>query len=185
MTCPIPHNHTEDPGYCSELDKLQGQGVSLKISKSNSAFSEITQIEYALVQNLQRNDTFHRLDCDVSLLDCADPAVHPHAFTAQDTGGLRNVAKITDFTATTADHGAKVEMCPGYRDGVNVTFPNDPKKEKCPKTIQCDGSAICLGIYNFDRTRQGESSLACEQKYRGDMVVDLCGGRVNTMVKAL
>ncbi|KAF2853855.1 hypothetical protein T440DRAFT_465606 [Plenodomus tracheiphilus IPT5] len=158
-TCPLMNNVTTK--YCEDYDKLRGQGVSIKISK-NTSIADILQLEYALVQNPLQNATYHQLIYDVSLLDCADPGIN---------------ATITDATATAADQLNKVNTCPGYQGGLSVTFDPDPRANVC-KPIQCTGeeSPVCPDIYNFDRTRKGEATMACREKYEGNMILDLCFG---------
>ncbi|KAF2445626.1 hypothetical protein P171DRAFT_323327, partial [Karstenula rhodostoma CBS 690.94] len=101
--------YTGAPPYCPAEDKLAGQGVSIKISRSNNpADQNITQLEYALYQNPNIHDTFKRLYYDVSLLDCGAPDV-----------------SVTDFNATDTMYAKKKELCPGYIGGVAVTFSGD------------------------------------------------------------
>ncbi|KAL1595067.1 hypothetical protein SLS60_009754 [Paraconiothyrium brasiliense] len=149
--------YTGTPPYCPDEDKLAGQAISMKISKTNNtADQEITQFEYALYQNPATTDKFKRLYYDVSLLDCGKPDV-----------------AVTDFDATDAQHEKKLELCPGYAGGVAVTFSGDEKGENCPP-IYCDGKSKCFMIYTFDRTRPQESSFTCAKEYKGDMRLDLC-----------
>lgn len=146
------------PVYCPQEDKLGGQGISFKISKTKvPADPDLTQIEYALYKNPEKkNDTFKRLYYDFSLLDC----VHEQAGTA-------------DLTGTDAQHKIKVQRCPGYEGGVAVTFSGDPDHSNCP-LIYCDGSRKCMQIYTWDRSRDQEASFTCEREYRGNMTVELC-----------
>jgi hypothetical protein len=169
ITCPIPVNNSH--GYCSTYDTLYGQGVSMKIGRTNIS-TEILQIEYALVKNPMRVPpaTFQRLEYDISLLDCGDPHVMPNAFGGQ--------VAITDALATPDNHKVKVDNCPGYQNGISVSFPAQPRGQKC-KSINCDGKSKCSDIYTFDRTRPEEASFSCEEEYKGDMVVDLCAGESN------
>lgn len=73
-TCPPALNGTIE--YCWDHDKLRGQGVAIKISASSKFEKDILQLEYALLKNTMRNDTFYRLEYDVSLLDCADQCIN-------------------------------------------------------------------------------------------------------------
>lgn len=149
--------YTGAPPYCPGEDKLAGQAVSIKISRSNDpADQNITQLEYALYQNPSTHDTFKRLYYDVSLLDCGAPDI-----------------AVTDFNATAAMFARKVEVCPGYAGGVAVTFSGEEEGNVCPP-VYCDGESRCFMVYTFDRTRRQESSFTCEKEYRGDLRLDLC-----------
>jgi hypothetical protein len=175
ITCPITVNTTK--GYCWSHDKLAGQGVSMKISNDNTT-NDILQVEYALVKNPMRGpdgDTIHRLHYDISLLDCARPEMYVDVYKANNATDPRNVTEINDVQATVADHMIKAQKCPGYQQGIAVTFSNDTKGAIC-EPIKCDGVNKCKGIYLFDRTRKDEPSKECAQEYRGNMVVDLCAG---------
>jgi hypothetical protein len=199
-TCPLLT--TGLPTYCDIEDKLRGQGVSMKVQWEDASppnVSEainILQVEYALVKNPMRGDTFLRLDYDISLLDCGNPMNYPKVYhvnipppaeTQSSAPGAppievwtydaswRNVTELTDVKATENDHAVKLDKCPGYQNGVAVTFPSDKEGKKCPP-IHCDGKEKCMSIYTFDRTREGEASMACHEEYRGDMVVHLCAG---------
>ncbi|KAF1916066.1 hypothetical protein BDU57DRAFT_515916 [Ampelomyces quisqualis] len=195
FTCPIPVNETEGTYKWAE-DKLSGQGVSMKVSRTSNK-SDITQIEWALLMNPKRNDKFYRLDYDISLLNCADPAASPAVFkvnlpppTPTESGKpaptptipynpeWRNLSQLTDALATPEDHQFKIQACPGYQGGIKVSFPNNTVQSNCT-AIDCKGKMTCLDIYTFDRTRVGEASMACDAEYRGDMVVDLCADRMN------
>jgi len=155
--------------YCPQQDKLGGQAVSMKVAKSKETWQNILQIEYALFQNPDRGDKFRRLDYDISLLNCATPPVE----------------NITDITATAEDHVQKVAQCAGYDGGIAVSFSNNTlpsnspskggngTKTNCPP-IWCDGKEKCMMIYMWDRTRDKEASLACEEEFYGNMTVDLC-----------
>jgi hypothetical protein len=186
-TCASPNNATT--GYCASHDTLYGQGVSIKISSTNTNASfggDITQFEYALVKDPKRvpPSTFERLEYDVSLLDCANPFVYPKLFKVnippaagaanEENAGWRDATALTDTSASVDDHKIKVQKCPGYQGGIGVSFPED-KKGVC-KAIGCDGREKCFEIYTFDRTREGEASLSCGEEYRGDTVVELCKG---------
>jgi hypothetical protein len=188
-TCAIPLNNTR--GYCWAEDKLYGQGVSLKISENDTVDGDITQVEYALVDDPHRPDHgFMRLEFDVSLLDCANPMLYPQIYkvnvpippgaAATQPSDIvhhaewRNVTELTDQSASDTDHNFKVEKCPGYQSGVTLTFPNDTAGI-CPP-IKCDGVNKCFDIYTFDRTREGEASKSCTKEYKGDTVVDFCAG---------
>lgn len=159
ITCPPTGDITT--GYCLDHDKLRGQGVSIKVS-NNARITDILQLEYALVQNPLQNATYPQLTYDVSLLDCADPGLD---------------SSTTDATATTADQQDKVTTCPGYQNGLSVTFDPDPGAHVC-KPIYCTGneSPVCTQIYNFDRTRKEEATMMCTNKYEGNMILDLCVG---------
>lgn len=168
-------SYTGPPPYCPEEDKLAGQAISLKISKTNNpGDTNITQMEYALYQDPKTGDKFKRLYYDVSLLDCANPnAMAPEG----------KAEKITDFNATPEMHARKLALCPGYDGGVSVTFTGDEKGAVCPP-IYCDGVQKCFMIYTFDRTRPQESSFTCEKEYRGDLRLDLCAKDGDDKVKA-
>lgn len=137
----------------------------MKISRTPSpADTNSTQIEYALYRDPHTPDTFKRLYYDVSLLDCAAPELlHPGA-------------NVTDFAATPDWHAEKVRLCPGYEEGVAVSFAGDKSGETCPP-VYCDGREKCFFIYTWDRTRKVESSFTCAREYRGDVRVDLCVGK--------
>lgn len=169
ITCPPAVNGTW--GYCWDHDKLRGQAISLKISENTTAGSDILQFEYALVQNPLRGDTFIRLDYDVSMLDCGDPQWNKGLYGTNPNG--TNRTEITDKNATASDHAIKLAKCPGYAGGLSVTFDPDPGRDVCPP-IMCTGENLCSQIYNFDRSREGEPSMACHKHYRGNLVLDLC-----------
>lgn len=187
--CAIYLNSTI-PQYCWPEDKLGGQGISMKISADEHNLTDIIQFEYALIQNPARGDTYRRLDYDVSLLDCGNPAVYTEAYKvyipASSTSGApaatsvahpegyRDVFQLTDVKATSEDHALKIKYCPGYEGGLNVTFSNAPNST-CPHLI-CDGKQVCKDIYTFDRTREGEATKACNEEYHGDMILHLCAG---------
>lgn len=160
ITCSTPKNATyPNDQYCADDDKLSGQAISIKITSNTQKNAGQTQFEYALFQDPRRGDSFKRLNYDISLLDCG------------------NNGKITDAGSSKSEHDDKIQSCPGYRDGVAVTFPHaGGDTSNCPP-IFCDGKDKCDMIYTWDRTRQGEASLACEKEYKGEMRVDLCVGR--------
>lgn len=162
QTCPKPPEHSDMkiPPNCPELNKMEGQGISIKITDDSKNLSNILQLEYALVQNPQRHDNFVRLDYDISLLNCAVPRDN-----------------ITDIQAAADEalNRKKIEGCPGYHDGLGLWFDNH---ELC-RPIFCDGVTYCDGVYNYDKTREGEMSLACHNEYRGDMHFELCAGNGN------
>ncbi|KAF1848571.1 uncharacterized protein K460DRAFT_334845 [Cucurbitaria berberidis CBS 394.84] len=170
VTCPPAKNGTE--GYCWDHDKLRGQGVAIKISNNQSLAGDISQFEYALIQNPLDNTTYHKLNYDVSLLDCAKVATYA-GFYGLDLADS-NHRIITDASSSDQDHTLKVEKCPGYNTGLALTFPSDKSGERC-KPIHCDGKKKCQ-VYYFDWTRNGEPSMACTAAYKGDMVLDLCIG---------
>ncbi|KAF1963547.1 hypothetical protein CC80DRAFT_370740, partial [Byssothecium circinans] len=107
VTCPRINNNIETM-YCAPEDKLAGQGVAFKLATTNISAPDILQIEYALVKDPERGgppgDTFHRLNYDVSLLDC----------------GSRD--NISDFNATPQQYKDKADACPGFQGGLSVTF---------------------------------------------------------------
>jgi hypothetical protein len=174
ITCPPAPNGTMD--YCWDHDKLRGQGVSIKISNNASNAQDILQLKYALLMNPLRNDTFYRLEYDVSLLDCADPNRQPGLFN-MSSALARN---ITDGTATPADRNVKIEKCPGYQNGLHVWFTRDSRDGKICEPIECDGKTLCAQIYNFDRMRKGQPSKSCKDLYVGEMVLDLCSGNAGS-----
>ncbi|KAF2795459.1 hypothetical protein K505DRAFT_207627, partial [Melanomma pulvis-pyrius CBS 109.77] len=143
--------------YVPEWDKAAGQGVSVKISKTDKLDADIFQFEYALVKDPKRGDTFFRLNYDVSLLDCA------------------RVEGVTDVSGSEEQHKDKLDKCPGYKNGVAVTFDKDPTSAICTP-VYCSGESKCKMIYTWDRTRKNEMSLACNKEYKGDMTLDLCVG---------
>jgi hypothetical protein len=202
LTCPLPADNANATGYCADHDKLYAQGPSMKVSLADAAPPKagepinILQVEYALVKNPFRGDKFWRLDYDISLLDCANPMNYPDIYSVNlpqpvavaglpapsqvpYTPSFRNVSTLTDVAATVKDHEFKIDKCPGYVNGVTVSFPGDTEKKKC-QTIDCDGKSTCMSIYTFDRTREGEPSKACREEYRGDMVVHLCARSAGT-----
>lgn len=162
MTCPPTLNSTN--GYCPELDRLRGQGVAIKISRNQSVAADINQLEYALVHNPFDHVEYLRLNYDVSLLDCAVPA---------------SGVATADNSATTEQYQAKIDRCPGYQNGLTLTFEPDPGESICTP-IKCTGeeSPTCPLIYNYERTREGEASMACREKFQGNMVFTLCAGIV-------
>ena len=185
--------------YCSSEDKVAGQGISLKISANSTGTGDIVQFEYALIKNPKApsgGDMFYRLEYDFSMIDCAIPGVYADEYhinvataSATMTGApvlsgsgtanaathepLRDIADLTDVSATSSDHQVKVKKCAGYQGGISVTFPNDTTGKKCPP-INCDGKNKCMDIYMFDKSRKDEPSKRCEEEYKGDMVLDLC-----------
>jgi hypothetical protein len=168
VTC--PNVAGEDP-YCADYDKLRGQGVSLKISNTTNP-SEVLQLEYALVQNPLDKLDYHKLNYDVSLLDCADPLDHPELWGDD--------AKITDKDASAEDRKHKVELCPGYKDGLKVSFKADEGSNgNVCESIDCKENEECK-VYYFDRTRTNEPSLSCAGEFKGNMVLDLCAGSPST-----
>ncbi|KAF2652291.1 hypothetical protein K491DRAFT_719050 [Lophiostoma macrostomum CBS 122681] len=162
-TCPKPDKNGTVQ-YCAGEDKIAGQGVSIKISNPADPPNNVFQMEYALVKDPFRGgeggDKFTRFNYDVSLLDCA------------------KIEGITDTCATPEDHAKKAAGCPGYKGGVAVTFMSkDNGTDVDPSIcgpIYCQGDKKCAQIYTWDRTREGEASLACNQEMKGDMHVDLC-----------
>ncbi|KAH8725513.1 hypothetical protein GQ44DRAFT_707193 [Phaeosphaeriaceae sp. PMI808] len=183
ITCAKRTADPKEDLYCEPADKLAGQGIAMKITRTAGNFTDILQVEYALTKDTVRGDTFYRLNYDISNLDCADPLKMPSRFNVN----AADAAKLTDHSATTSHYQAKAEKCPGYRNGIAVTFPNNTvigriangtEIMKC-KPIHCGDATLCEDMYNFDRTRGGEASLACHEEYRGDMVVDLCAGSMN------
>jgi hypothetical protein len=160
-------------GWCIPEDKLAGQGVAIKIAKGDAPVQgTLLQLEYALVKDPNRvdpnngvRDDFHRINYDVSLLDC----------------GIER-ANQSDFNPTPEMLQEKFEMCPGYKGGLSLTFDNDTKSENCPPTF-CSADKTCLMAYLWDRTRKGESSLSCEKEYKGNMILNLCVGNAkNTTI---
>ncbi|KAF2244717.1 hypothetical protein BU26DRAFT_434100 [Trematosphaeria pertusa] len=155
----------EGVGMDSTLKKMPGQGISIKISNVTGDLSNILQLEYSLVQNPLR-DKFRRLDYDISLLDCAKPpADHANMTDVQSSQELEWNQK-------------KIDGCPGYQGGVALWFTDS---KKC-RPIYCDGQSYCDGIYNYDKTREGEMSLACHEEYRGDLYFEVCVGNGNGSV---
>ncbi|KAF2007683.1 hypothetical protein P154DRAFT_478820 [Amniculicola lignicola CBS 123094] len=150
--------------YCPGSDLGAGQGVSLKISKEKTPSSNITQFEYTLTKNTHRKDQFFRFDYDISLLDCG-----------------KNTTMVTDAcagnTASDPDLKKKIEECPGFRDGLALTFEptiaDSNSSTNCPP-LYCSGDEKCQIIYMWDPTRPGEPSMACEREFNGEMVLDLC-----------
>jgi len=174
VTCP---NVEGADAYCADQDKLRGQGISLKIVNPAKP-DEATQFEYALVQNPLDNASYHRLNYDISLLDCADPQDHAslYGINFNDT----NHRTIDDLNMSDEDRKHKVDMCPGYGNGLQVSFK---AKEGCDgdvcPPIECNGEEWCK-IYYFERTRTNEPSLMCTGEFRGDMVLDLCAGNTGS-----
>jgi hypothetical protein len=147
-------------GYCIPEDKLAGQGVAIKITNSTiPEAGKIIQLEYTLVQDFTRHDTYHRFNYDVSLLDCG-PVYDNY----------------TDYNATGTMLQEKFDHCPGYKGGLSVTFSNDTAEHtNCPPTF-CSADQKCWMAYMWDKTRHGEPSLSCEREYWGDMTLNLCVG---------
>jgi hypothetical protein len=178
VTCPNVEGAEE---YCADYDKLRGQGVSLKIFTAANP-SEVLQFEYALVQNPLDELPYHRLNYDVSLLDCADPLDHASLYGIDFSA--ENHREITDQSMSAEDRKHKVNLCPGYKGGLRVAFKAEEgwDGDVC-EPIDCNEEDWCK-IYFFQRTRDGEPSLSCAGEFRGDMVLDLCaanaGGDVNT-----
>jgi hypothetical protein len=157
--CPNAAAAVPGTNVCLSLQKMRGNGASLKISVSKGP-NGVTQLEYALVQ--EPEDNFPRLNFDVSLLDCAQP----------------EQAGVTDLQAST-DQGLvtkKIAGCPGYEKGLAVWFDD----HAICRPIYCDSANYCDAIYNYDRTRRGEMSLRCSKEYHGNFHFELCvenGGR--------
>jgi hypothetical protein len=157
-TCPKPkeHAHMSPPPQCPELNKMEGQAVSFKISNTTEGPENILQLEYTLVQNPERGDDFPRLDYDVSILDCAQIEGISEAMVASDQ----------DLNMK------KVNGCPGYQNGLALWFDDH---ELC-RPIYCDGVSYCDAIYNYQRTGKGEDSFACHHEYYGNMYFEMCVG---------
>ncbi|CAI9629730.1 unnamed protein product [Alternaria burnsii] len=178
VTCPNVEGAEE---YCADYDKLRGQGVSLKIFTAAN-LSEALQFEYALVQNPLDELPYHKLNYDVSLLDCADPL--DHALLYGIGFNTENHREITDQSMSAEDRKHKVDLCPGYKGGLRVSFKAE---ESCDgdicEPIDCNEDDWCK-IYFFQRTRDGEPSLSCGGEFRGNVVLDLCvasaGANINT-----
>ncbi|CAN9426639.1 unnamed protein product [Alternaria sp. RS040] len=178
VTCPNVEGAEE---YCADYDKLRGQGVSLKIFTAANP-SEALQFEYALVQNPLDELPYHKLNYDVSLLDCADPL--DHALLYGIGFNTENHREITDQSMSAEDRKHKVDLCPGYKGGLRVSFKAE---ESCDgdvcEPIDCNEDDWCK-IYFFQRTRDGEPSLSCGGEFRGNVVLDLCvasaGANINT-----
>jgi hypothetical protein len=150
-----------DP-YCADMDKLRGQGVSLKIANLTH-LSEIFQIEYALV-----NGTFNY---DGSGLDCADPAKHPELYQNRT---------LTDLDILPQDMQIKLGVCPGIQNGISLSFRSQTGYDagQC-ETIDCPGTPeMECPFYWFVRTYTDEPSKTCKGEFRGDMVWDLCAGNM-------
>lgn len=151
--------------YCPDMDKISGEGVAIKIfngSAGEESNKNISQLEYALVQDPKRGDTFKRLNYDISLLDCAIPPNHIYA-------------QVNDFHAAGWNR-KKVAQCPGYQGGLAVLFTNTTE-QNCPP-IRCNGSEVCLEMYNLDKTRKDEPSLACNAEFYGTMAFHMCWGGI-------
>jgi hypothetical protein len=148
-TCPDMRNIT-DP-YCADMDKLRGQGVSLKIANLTH-LSEIMQIEYALVVG-----TFNY---DGSGLDCADPAKHPELYQNRI---------ITDLDISPQDMQLKLDMCPGIQNRIKLRFrPQTSYDAGQCEAIDCAGTPeMKCPFYWFGRTYTDEQSKACKGKFRG------------------
>lgn len=156
-TCQRMNNTHE---YCPDEDKGANQGVTLKISRSRSVGTDITQLEYFLVQNLEEGDTFKRLHYDVSLLDCGE------------------IEGVTDADATYEQHEEKLARCPGYDGGLALAFTNDSMVTKC-RPIYCDGKSKCPWVYTWDPwwTRMNDARMVCGEEFYGDMHLALCVNR--------
>jgi hypothetical protein len=182
VTCPNVEGAEE---YCADYDKLRGQGVSLKIFTAANP-SEALQFEYALVQNPLDELPYHKLNYDVSLLDCADPLDHASLYGIDFSA--ENHREITDQSMSAEDRKHKADLCPGYKGGLKVSFQaEDGCDGDVCEPIDCNGEDWCK-IYFFQRTRDGEPSLSCGGEFRGDVVLDLCvanaGANVNTEVSS-
>ncbi|KAJ4303380.1 hypothetical protein N0V90_002273 [Kalmusia sp. IMI 367209] len=135
-----------------------GQGSVIKITRPPKNYSHnVLQLEYAIGKN---TETFKKLWYDISLLDCA-----------------KTTALVTDVQASQDDNynQKKIDSCPGYQNGIAM-WTSDYKH--CPP-IYCDGVQFCDGIYNYDRSRENESTKSCDQEYRGNLYVELCAGNGN------
>ncbi|KAF2272126.1 uncharacterized protein EI97DRAFT_485377 [Westerdykella ornata] len=158
--CPKPkeHAHMAPPPDCPELGKMEGESISIKISRTEQGRGpeNILQLEYSLIQNPERGDGFPRLDYDVLLLNCNQTEDITEEMVAQDEGLNR----------------VKIEGCPGYQKGLALWFDDH---ELC-RPIYCDGETYCDGIYNYQRTGEGEDSFACHDEYFGDMYFEMCVG---------
>lgn len=160
-TCPKPSSHnlmTPTP-TCPSLNKMEGQAISMKISKDKDGPESILQLEYALLKNPERGDKFPRLDYDISLLNCAQ---------------IENVTEV-QAKADTSLNQKKIEGCPGYQKG----FALWTSRTDICRPIYCDGESYCDAIYNYERTRTGETSFACDEEYKGDLNFELCVGNGN------
>jgi hypothetical protein len=159
--------------------------VSLKIFTAANP-SEALQFEYALVQNPLDELPYHKLNYDVSLLDCADPLDHASLYGIDFSA--ENHREITDQSMSAEDRKHKADLCPGYKGGLKVSFQaEDGCDGDVCEPIDCNGEDWCK-IYFFQRTRDGEPSLSCGGEFRGDVVLDLCvanaGANVNTEVSS-
>ncbi|KAB2104432.1 hypothetical protein AG0111_0g7787 [Alternaria gaisen] len=177
-TCPNIEGAEE---YCADYDKLRGQGVSLKIFTPANP-SEALQFEYALVQNQLDELPYHTLNYDVSLPGCADPLDHVLLYGI--SFNTENHREITDQSMSAEDRKHKVDLCPGYKGGLRVSFKAE---EGCDgdvcEPIDCSEDDWCKIIF-FERTRDGEPSLSCGGEFRGKVILDLCvanaGANINT-----
>lgn len=159
QSCPKPSAHasTIPPPTCKSLGKMEGQAVSIKISNTTEGPENIIQLEYALIKNPERHDTFIRLDYDVSLLNCAQIA------------GLSEKEVAADPELTRK----KFAECPAIQAGLALWFDNT---DLC-RPIYCDGQTYCDGIYNYSPSEPGEDSFACHQEYKGNMYFEMCVGK--------
>jgi hypothetical protein len=141
------------------LHKLQGQGISIKLTQSPKDYANnVLQLEYALIQNPNRPGTIKRISYDVSLLDCAKPhGDHINVTDAQSSVQL-------DWNQK------KIDGCPGYQGGLALYFDNS----KICRPIYCDGVGYCDSIYDYDRTRQYETSFECGGEYKGPLWFETC-----------
>jgi hypothetical protein len=157
ISCPLPLGCNGcKPAICKTTGQLAGAGVSIKFMDETQNVSNMLQLEYTLISNPNRGDDFLRLDYDISLLDCA------------------RIDNVTDAMAMKSKqlNNHKVSGCPGYQNGLALWYDDST----ICRPVYCDGLSYCDGIYNYDRTRIGEMSLACDQPYDGDMHFELCVG---------
>ncbi|KAF1963546.1 hypothetical protein CC80DRAFT_541474 [Byssothecium circinans] len=167
----FPNGTQVPPGIDNTTMKLEGQGISIKLSKNKGNWSDILQLEYSLLQSPIRHDNFPRLDYDISLLDCAKPI--------QGTSGdhITDKGAVLDLTW----NKKKIDICPGYQGGLALWTANS---SLC-RPIYCDGKSYCEDIYNYDRSREGEMSLACHAEYRGNLNLELCVEQGNGTAKSV
>ncbi|CAN9478197.1 unnamed protein product [Alternaria alternata] len=142
----------------------------------------MSRVQKNTVQNPLDELPYHKLNYDVSLLDCADPLDHTSLYGIDFNA--ENHREITDQSMSAEDRKHKVNLCPGYKGGLRVAFKVEEgwDGDVC-EPIDCNEEDWCK-IYFFQRTRDGEPSLSCAREFRGNMVLDLraanAGVDVNT-----
>ena len=117
---------------------------------------DLTQLEYVLAKNpWDAPGAFWQLGYDISLLNCAKGD------------------NITDYSGTDGQHEDRISKCPGYENGIAVTFGQDLEAANCAP-IHYLGQDKCMITNTRGRTKSGGMSGLCHEEYKEGMTVDLC-----------